>query len=145
LWAWLSDLTGRRPVFIAIFLVQALVFVLLSRVEQFGAFALLAFVVLLCYGGGFGTMPAFAADLFGSRDVGSIYGLMLTAWGLGGVFGPMFIAEIRQSTGYYTEALNVIAVVILVSAILPFLVRPLGGRMRAVVPPYRPQAAGNKL
>jgi len=145
LWAWLSDLTGRRPVFIGIFLVQALVFVLLSRVEHFGALALLAFLVLTCYGGGFGTMPAFAADLFGPRDVGSIYGLMLTAWGLGGVVGPMFIAQIRESTGHYTEALNMIAVVMLVSAILPFLVRPLGGRAHAAFPPYRPQAAGKKL
>jgi ABC-type uncharacterized transport system permease subunit len=41
----------------------------------------LAFLILLCYGGGFGTMPAFATDYFGAAQIGSIYGLMLTAWG----------------------------------------------------------------
>jgi MFS family permease len=55
--------------------------------------------VISCYGGGFGTMPAFAADFFGPKWVGSIYGLMLTAWGFAGVFGPLLIAAIRQSTG----------------------------------------------
>jgi OFA family oxalate/formate antiporter-like MFS transporter len=80
--------------------------------------------VLLCYGGGFGTMPAFATDYFGPTNVGSIYGLMLTAWGFAGVFGPLLIARIRQSSGHYSEALNVIAVVVLVSAILPLITHP---------------------
>jgi hypothetical protein len=44
--------------------------------------------------------PAFAADFFGARNVGSIYGLMLTAWGFAGVLGPSLIARVRQSTGY---------------------------------------------
>jgi len=80
LWAWGSDFIGRNRVFQVMFLVQTIVFFLLSRVHSFGGLAVLAFIVLLCYGGGFGTMPAFAADFFGARDVGSIYGLMLTAW-----------------------------------------------------------------
>jgi acetyl esterase/lipase len=53
------------------FLAQAIVFFLLSRVHRFVALAGLAFIVLLCYGGGFGTMPAFAADFFGPRNVGT--------------------------------------------------------------------------
>jgi OFA family oxalate/formate antiporter-like MFS transporter len=122
LWAWLSDFAGRRQVFLTMFLVQAAVFMLLARVESFGALAGLAFVVLLCYGGGFGTMPAFAADLFGSTNVGSIYGLMLTAWGFAGVMGPTIIARIRQSTGHYTEALDLIAVIMLAGAVIPFFV-----------------------
>jgi OFA family oxalate/formate antiporter-like MFS transporter len=105
-------------------LTQSIVFFLLSRVHSFGALTALAFIVLLCYGGGFGTMPAFAADFFGSRNVGSIYGLMLTAWGFAGVCGPTLIAQVRQSTGYYTEALQLIAGIMLVSAILPFVIRP---------------------
>ena len=48
---------------------------------------------------------AFAADYFGPKDVGSIYGLMLTAWGFAGVLGPTLIARIRQSTGPYAQAL----------------------------------------
>ena len=69
-------------------------------------------------------MPAFAADFFGARNVGSVYGLMLTAWGFAGVLGPTLIAQIRQSTGYYTEALDLIAGIMLLSTALPFLVHP---------------------
>jgi OFA family oxalate/formate antiporter-like MFS transporter len=69
-------------------------------------------------------MPAFAADFFGARNVGSIYGLMLTAWGFAGLLGPTLIAHVRQSTGYYTEALDLIAGIMLLSTALPFLVRP---------------------
>jgi OFA family oxalate/formate antiporter-like MFS transporter len=124
LWAWGSDFIGRIRVFQVMMLTQVVVFFLLSRVHSFGALAVLAFIALLCYGGGFGTMPAFAADFFGSRNVGSIYGLMLTAWGFAGVCGPTLIAYVRQSTGYYTEALELIAGIMLVSAILPFVIRP---------------------
>lgn len=124
LWAWLSDFAGRRRVFLTMFLLQAVIFMLLPRVESFGALAVLAFVVLLCYGGGFGTMPAFAADLFGPANVGSIYGLMLTAWGFAGVLGPTLIAYIRQTTGRYTEALDVIAGVMLLGAVIPLMIRP---------------------
>lgn len=124
LWAWLSDYIGRRWVFLTMFLLQALIFFLLPHVTTFSLFTILALIVLLCYGGGFGTMPAFAADYFGPRNVGSIYGLMLTAWGFGGVLGPLLIAYIRQNTGVYTEALYIIAVIMLLSAILPFIIRP---------------------
>jgi OFA family oxalate/formate antiporter-like MFS transporter len=123
LWAWFSDFIGRGRVFQMMFLVQTIVFFLLSWVHSFGGLALLAFIVLLCYGGGFGTMPAFAADFFGARNVGSIYGLMLTAWGFAGLFGPTLIAYVRQTTGYYTRALEVVALLMLVSAILPFVIR----------------------
>jgi OFA family oxalate/formate antiporter-like MFS transporter len=124
LWAWFSDFAGRRRVFLIMFAGQAILFFLLAHVHSFAALAILAFMILLCYGGGFGTMPAFAADYFGTRNVGSIYGLMLTAWGFAAVVGPTIIARVRQSTGYYTEALDMIAVIMLFSAALPFLVRP---------------------
>ena len=68
----------------------------LSR--AFRLFTVVACVILLCYGGGFGTMPAFAADRFGAENVGSIYGLMLTAWSFAGVLGPMLIAAVCAST-----------------------------------------------
>lgn len=69
-------------------------------------------------------MPAFTADYFGARNVGPIYGLMLTAWGFASVFGPLLIARMRQSTGQYGGALHIIAIVLLVSIVLPFIVRP---------------------
>ncbi len=126
LWAWLSDFAGRRWVFLAMFLLQA--FFLMPRVTRFELFTAFAFVILLCYGGGFGTMPAFAADYFGARDVASIYGLMLTAWGFGSVLGPLLIARIRETTGYYGEALHIFALIMLLSAAIPFLVHPPSAR-----------------
>ena len=124
LWAWLSDLVGRRPVFLVMFLLQAIIFWLLPWAHDLGTFAALTVLVLLCYGGGFGTMPAFAADYFGAENVGSIYGLMLTAWGMAGVVGPTLIAALRERSGRYDDGLRLIAVLMLVSAIIPLLVRP---------------------
>lgn len=123
LWAWLSDAIGRRNVFFIMFLVQAALFFLMPTQREFTILVTLCFIVLSCYGGGFGTMPAFAADLFGPRWIGSIYGLMLTAWGFAGVFGPLLIARIREVTGSYSGALTIIACVMLVSSLLPLLVR----------------------
>lgn len=124
LWAWLSDAIGRARTFTIMFLLQAVLFAWLPRVSDYALFTAICFVVLLCYGGGFGTMPAFCADYFGTANVGSIYGLMLTAWGFGSAFGPLLIANIRQSTGHYSESLYIIAGIMLVSAVLPFVMRP---------------------
>jgi OFA family oxalate/formate antiporter-like MFS transporter len=123
LWAWLSDFVGRRTVFLLMFPIQAVVFFALPSVESFAAFTVLACLILLCYGGGFGTMPAFAADYFGAEHVGSIYGLMLTAWGVAGVLGPTLIAALRQSSGRYDEALHVLAGLMLVSTVIPAIMR----------------------
>ena len=60
---------------------------------------------------------------------------MLTAWGVACVLGPTLIAYIRETTGHYTAALNVIAAIMLVSAVIPLLVRPLEGGPSALVPP----------
>jgi len=124
LWAWFSDAIGRRNVFLIMFLLQAVLFFLLPSLRQFTMLALVCFIIISCYGGGFGTMPAFAADYFGPKWVGSIYGLMLTAWGFAGVFGPLLIANIRQATGNYGGALIAIACILLVSSLLPVVLRP---------------------
>jgi OFA family oxalate/formate antiporter-like MFS transporter len=118
------------------FLLQAAIFMLLPRVEHFAALAALSFVVLLCYGGGFGTMPAFAADIFGPTNIGSIYGLMLTAWGFAGVVGPTLIARIREATAHYGEALDLIAAIMLVGALIPLFVRSTrSGRLQPAIKP----------
>jgi MFS transporter, OFA family, oxalate/formate antiporter len=119
LWAWLSDSVGRSTVFLIMFLLQAALFLLLPAQRNFVILVSSAFVILSCYGGAFGTMPAFATDYFGLKFVGSIYGLMLTAWGLGGLLGPLLIARIREATGSYSVALTIIGWVMLVSSILP--------------------------
>jgi OFA family oxalate/formate antiporter-like MFS transporter len=126
LWAWLSDFVGRRVVFLLMFPIQAVVFFALPSVQSFTVFATLACVILLCYGGGFGTMPAFAADYFGAEHVGSIYGLMLTAWSVAGVLGPTLIAALRESSGGYDGALRVLAGLMLVSTAIPGILRKTG-------------------
>jgi OFA family oxalate/formate antiporter-like MFS transporter len=139
-WGWFSDVIGRRNVFLVMFLLQAVLFFLLPNATSYVLFAVLAAVIALCYGGGFGTMPAFAADYFGPRFAGSIYGLMLTAWGVGGIIGPILIAQVRDRTGGYSAAMYVIAAIMLVSAILPLLVRP--PSVEAGEPARRPAVAG---
>ena len=123
-WAWLSDVIGRRSVFLMMFPMQAVVFALLPSVGSFTLFTALLCAVLLCYGGGFGTLPAFAADYFGSEHVGPIYGLILTAWSFAGVLGPTLIAALRESTGRYDAALYAIAGLMLVSTLIPAAIAP---------------------
>lgn len=123
-WAWVSDLIPRRFVFLIMFLLQAVLFWILPGVSTQTSLTGVAFVILLCYGGGFGTMPAFTADYFGPKFAGTIYGLMLTAWGFASAFGPLLIAHTRKNSGHYASGLHILAVLLLVSALLPFLVRP---------------------
>jgi OFA family oxalate/formate antiporter-like MFS transporter len=106
------------------FLGQTILFWALPSINSAGVLTIVAFIVLMCYGGGFGTMPAFAADYFGSRNVGPIYGLMLTAWGFASAFGPLLIAYMRQANGAYAEGLHVIAAIMAVSVVLPLIVSP---------------------
>jgi OFA family oxalate/formate antiporter-like MFS transporter len=124
LWAWLSDAIGRRAIFLIMFLLQSVVFFLLASAHDFGMLSLLACLILLCYGGGFGTMPAFAADYFGSGQIAPIYGMMLTAWGFAAAFGPTLVAKVREATGQYQGAMRWLALASLISAVLPLLLRP---------------------
>jgi OFA family oxalate/formate antiporter-like MFS transporter len=123
-WAWVSDLITRRATFVVMFILQVLLFWFLPTITSSSVMTTIAFIILMCYGGGFGTMPAFTADYFGPKNVGSIYGLMLTAWSFASVFGPLYIARMRETTGGYAGALHVIAGVMLVSILLPIIVRP---------------------
>ena len=123
-WAWVSDGLTRRWTFVTMFLLQVGLFWILPGITSAATLAVLVFIVLMCYGGGFGTMPAFTADYFGSKNVGPIYGLMLTAWGFASAFGPLLIAHLRQSSGSYASGLHVIAGVMAVSMLLPILVSP---------------------
>ena len=123
-WAWASDSITRRTTFIVMFLAQAILFWTLPTINSPALLTIVTFFVLMCYGGGFGTMPAFAADYFGSKTVGPIYGLMLTAWGFASAFGPLLIAYMQQISGTYRGALHVIAGVMAASVILPLIVSP---------------------
>ena len=79
-WAWTSDAIGRKNVFIAMFITQAALYILLPQIDNQMIFTIVACYLLACYGGGFATMPAFAADSFGPSYIGKVYGMMLTAW-----------------------------------------------------------------
>src|SRR5579875_100271 len=120
-WAWVSDVATRRMTFLIMFLIQAVLFWLYPGIHSAGILLTVTFVILMCYGGGFGTMPAFTADYFGPRNVGPIYGLMLTAWGFASVFGPLLIAHWKQAKNEYGGALHIISVILLISALLPFI------------------------
>ena len=123
-WAWVSDLITRRWTFVAMFLLQIALFWFLPTLTMAPALTAVSFIILLCYGGGFGTMPAFAADYFGPTNVGPIYGLMLTAWGFASAFGPLLIAHLRQTGGSYHQGLHIIAGLMAVSTLLPIFVSP---------------------
>jgi OFA family oxalate/formate antiporter-like MFS transporter len=123
-WAWTSDAITRRWTFVVMFLVQVGLFWMLPGIASVAILTTVSFIILMCYGGGFGTMPAFAADYFGSKNVGPIYGLMLTAWGSASAFGPLLIAHLRQVSGSFASGLHVIAIIMAVSVLLPILVSP---------------------
>jgi len=141
-WAWVSDAITRRWTLVAMFVLQVAFFWFLPSLSSVTLVTILSFAILMCYGGGFGTMPAFAADYFGSKNVGPIYGLMLTAWGTASAFGPLLIAYLRQATGNYGEGLHIIAGIMIVSILLPIVVRP--PRAPAAVP-APPRAATAKV
>ena len=123
LWAWVSDMIGRARVYFLLFAIQVVLFFLLPRVESTLVFTASVMLIGLCYGGGFGTMPSFTADFFGAKFMGGIYGWILLAWGAAAIPSPILIAHVRQNTGGYAPAINVITVVMLISLVLPLLAK----------------------
>ncbi len=79
-WAWVSDLTGRKTAFIIMYLMQAILFWTFHSIGSATVLFIVTFIIVVCYGGGYGITPAFAADYFGARNIGAIYGLMLLPW-----------------------------------------------------------------
>lgn len=108
-WASLSDRWGRRLVFLLLLGTQVPVMLLLPKLTSPVVFAAACCYILLCYGGGFATMPAFAADTFGSRCMGQIYGKILLAWGAAGVVGPMLMEYVQKQSGNFATALYIAA------------------------------------
>ena len=98
-WAWFSDRIGRKTTYYIFFVLGIVLYVLLPRWGALGIAAL--FVASICiiismYGGGFSTLPAYLADIFGTQMVGAIHGRLITAWSVAGIAGPMLIAGLRQ-------------------------------------------------
>ena len=122
-WAAVSDYLGRARVYLLLFLIQVVVFFSLPHLHTAALFTTAVAIVGLCYGGGFGTMPSFTADFFGAKYMGGIYGWILLAWAAGAIPSPILIARVRQTTGQYTTAIHVIAIVMLCSLVLPLIAR----------------------
>jgi OFA family oxalate/formate antiporter-like MFS transporter len=129
-WAWVSDLTSRKTAFFMMYLVEVILFWTYHTIDSLPLLAVATFVMVMCYGGAYGITPAFAADYFGPRDVGSIFGLMMLPWAFAAAFGPQLFAYRRQMDGNYVQGLYLIASLMTAALILPILVRPPRGNNR---------------
>jgi len=98
-WASLSDYIGRKNTY---FVYMVLGFILYCTVPFAGntgnvvLFVCCFLIIISMYGGGFSTVPAYLKDMFGVRYVGAIHGLLLTAWSMAGIFGPVLVNYIRE-------------------------------------------------
>lgn len=96
-WGGLSDKIGRVQVFRFILGSQFVAFIAMTFVENPMIFSVLVCYILLCYGGGFGSMPSFILDVFGPKLMPVVYGAILTSWGCAGVAGPQIVALFKDN------------------------------------------------
>ena len=123
-WAAASDYTGRMPAFAAMLALQGVCLIVLPHAGNQALWFLLAAVIYLCYGGGFGTMPATAGDFFGVKNAGGIYGLMLIGWSLGGVLGPILISALfGDGEPNYTLGYTTMGIIALVSVAITLVTK----------------------
>ena len=98
-WASLSDAIGRKRTYVIFFALGAIMYALVptaGRLNLLPAFVAIFVVILTMYGGGFATIPAYLADIFGTQFVGAIHGRLLTAWSVAGLLGPWLVNTIRE-------------------------------------------------
>jgi MFS family permease len=98
-WASLSDRLGRKATYAIFFLLGIALYSSVPWTAATGSLALFVAsfgIILSMYGGGFATVPAYLADLFGTRMVGAIHGRLLTAWSTAGILGPVLVNYIRE-------------------------------------------------
>ena len=134
-WASLSDSIGRKATYFAIFVLGIVLYgaaPTLAHSGQKALFVAAVCIILSMYGGGFATVPAYLADIFGTRFVGAIHGRLLTAWSTAGIVGPMLVGYIRdaqiaagvQRSLVYDRTLYILTGLLLVGLICNALVRP---------------------
>jgi MFS family permease len=134
-WASSSDYLGRKTTYFIFFTLGAAMYVLASFAADWKVMAL--FVACFCviasmYGGGFATIPAYLADMFGTQFVGAIHGRLLTAWSTAGILGPVivnYMHDTRQNAGIvpdqiYGPIFYTLAGLLVVGFIANLLVRP---------------------
>jgi MFS family permease len=135
-WATLSDYLGRKLTFTLFFILGAVFYILIPWIVQVGNIPLflIAFCIIISmYGGGFATIPAYLADIFGHKWVGAIHGRLLTAWSVAGITGPVLINYLREyqlASGLvggqvYQMSLYLLAGLLVTGLISNLLVKPL--------------------
>lgn len=135
LWAATSDIIGRKTTYFCFFGLGMLLYALAPTFAHMGSISLfvVAFcVILTMYGGGFSTLPAYLADLFGTQFVGAIHGRMLTAWSTAGVLGPLLIGYLRDAqlaagvprALVYDRTMYILVGLLFVGFVLNALIRP---------------------
>ena len=142
-WAWVSDVTARKTAFLTMYLLQAVLFWTYHYISSPVLLTVVTFVIVMCYGGGYGITPAFAADYFGPRHVGPIFGSMMLPWAFPAAFGPLLFAWLRETTGGYTQALYLIAGMLTIATILPLIVSPPRSHKLAVTSSAAPATSGS--
>jgi len=134
-WASLSDYLGRKSTYVIFFVLGMILYAALPSLGHMGlamAFVAAVCVILTMYGGGFATIPAYLADIFGTQMVGAIHGRLITSWSVAGVVGPAIIAGLRQTqlangvpkNLVYDNTLYLMAGLLFVGLICNLLVRP---------------------
>jgi len=122
LWGWVSDRYGRRLAFATVLGGQSIAFFVLDGTKD-PIFVVAAIAtLLLCYGGGFGIMPAFNADLFGNKHFGANYGAQLSAWGLAAILGVYLNGIIKSLSGSSAGLMQPVSIMLLVAMLLPLLI-----------------------
>jgi MFS family permease len=98
-WASMSDFLGRKNTYFVFFVLGAFLYAAVPYTGEIGSVALFVAayaIIFSMYGGGFSTVPAYLKDMFGTRYVGAIHGMLMTAWSMAGIFGPVLVNYIRQ-------------------------------------------------
>ena len=119
----LSDKIGRINMMRLVFLVQAVNMLLFSLFTSPITLAVGVILAGFCYGATFAVFPATTADFYGVKNMGANYGVMFTAWGLGGIIGPISAGRIFDLTGSYNTAYIVALVLLLVATVITFTFR----------------------
>ncbi len=138
-WASLSDYIGRKPTYFVFFSLGTLLYAAAPFAGRIGNVALFAGIfclILTMYGGGFATIPAYLADLFGTQHVGAIHGRLLTAWSAAGVLGPVLVNYIREyqldhgvpAAGAYNTTMYILAGLLVIGFVANLRVRPVSER-----------------
>ena len=135
-WSSLSDKLGRKITFYLFFILGFVLYALVPLSGKVGSVAFFVFLfclILTMYGGGFATIPAYLADLFGTKMVGAIHGRLLTAWSVAGILGPVLVNYINEAqiaagtpkSQAYDVTMFILAGLLLGGMFCNFLVKPL--------------------